>query len=61
MATTPVGAPGTVFGVTAVEAAEDTELPDAFVAITVNVYAVPFINPVTFIVVVVPVPVKPPG
>ena len=39
VATTPVGAPGTVFGatgatgVTAIEAVEATELPTAFVAI----------------------------
>ena len=64
MATTAVGAPGTVFGatgVTAVEAAEATELPTAFVATTVKVYAVPFVNPVTFMGEVAPVAVMLPG
>jgi hypothetical protein len=62
-AVTLVGAPGTVgaAGVTAVEADEATELPSAFVATTVKVYAVPLVNPVTVIGVPVPVPVKPPG
>ncbi len=48
-----VGAPGTVAGVT------DTgplgaELPKLLVAITVNEYDVPFVNPVTVQCVVVP-------
>ena len=34
-------------GVTAVDADELTEFPATFVAMTVNVYAVPFVNPVT--------------
>lgn len=37
VATTDVGAPGTVTGITAAEAAEGTELPTAFVAFTVKV------------------------
>ena len=37
VATTLVGAPGTVAGVTADDAAEAAELPTAFVATTVNV------------------------
>jgi hypothetical protein len=41
--------------VTAVEAEEATELPTSFVAITVNVYVVPFVNPDTFIGEEVPV------
>ena len=45
--TTPVGAPGTPVGVTAVDGADTAPLPTALVAITVNVYAVPFVNPVT--------------
>ena len=64
MATTPVGAPGTVIvavGVTAVEAAEATELPTAFVATTVKVYAVLFVKPVTFIGEEPPDTVMPPG
>jgi len=32
-------------GVTAAEAIEETESPLAFVAITVNVYATPFVSP----------------
>ena len=53
--------PQALAGVTAVEAAEATELPTAFVATTVKVYAVPFVKPVTFIGDVVPVPIKLPG
>jgi hypothetical protein len=60
-AVTLVGAPGIVAGVTAAEADEATELPTAFVATTVKVYAVPFVKPVTVIGVPVPVSVKPPG
>jgi hypothetical protein len=48
-------------GVTDVEAAEATELPTAFVATTVKVYAVPFVNPVTVIGEVLPVAVMFPG
>jgi hypothetical protein len=53
-----VGAPGTVgaTGVTELEADEGTELPTAFVATTVKVYGVPFVNPVA--VIDVPVPVQ---
>jgi hypothetical protein len=50
-----------VAGVTLPDGAEGTESPTAFVATTVNVYAVPFVNPVTAIGLVVPVPVSPPG
>ena len=46
-ADTDVGAPGTVRGVTADDAALATLVPSAFDAVTVNVYAVPFDNPVT--------------
>jgi hypothetical protein len=46
-AETPVGAPGTVAGVTAADAVESVELPTAFVAFTLNVTAVPFVRPVT--------------
>jgi hypothetical protein len=44
---TLVGAPGTVAGVTAADDADSAPLPTAFVACTVKVYAVPFVNPVT--------------
>ena len=48
-ATTPDGAPGTVggLGVTAADAADAAPGPTAFAAATVNVYAVPFVNPDT--------------
>ena len=42
-----VGAPGTVAGVTLLDAAEGAPLPFALVAVTVNVYAVPLARPVT--------------
>lgn len=51
----------TVTGITADEAVEATELPTAVVAITVKVYAVPFVKPVTFIGELTPVAVKLPG
>jgi hypothetical protein len=44
---TPVGAPGTADGVTGAEAAESAPVPTALIAATVNVYAVPFVSPVT--------------
>jgi hypothetical protein len=50
-----------VFGVTAVDAKEEDELPTAFVATTVKLYAVPFVKPVTVAVVVEEVAVNPPG
>jgi hypothetical protein len=43
----PVGGSGTVAGVTAEEADDSPLLPTAFVACTVNVYAVPFAKPLT--------------
>ncbi len=54
--------PGTYAnGVTAVDAADDTLLPTALVAITVNVYGVPFVRPVTVHDRVVVVHVRAPG
>ncbi len=49
IAVTPVGAPGAdpADGVTEEEADDADELPIAFVATTVNVRGVPFVNPVT--------------
>jgi hypothetical protein len=47
VAETPVGAPGTVAGVTVFEAAEGTLLPIALVAITVHETGVPFTSPAT--------------
>jgi hypothetical protein len=43
----PVGAPGTAPGVTGAEAAESAPVPTALIAATANVYAVPFVSPVT--------------
>jgi hypothetical protein len=53
VAVAPVGAPGTVAGVTLVDGRDGALDPAAFVATTVNVYAVPLVNPVTVCVVVV--------
>ena len=52
---TDVGAPGTVRGVTELDEAV-TPVPTAFVALTRNVYAVPFVKPVTVAEAVVEVP-----
>jgi hypothetical protein len=54
-----VGAPGATPGVTEFDAAETFE-PYAFDAVTVNVYAVPFVKPET-VIGDAPVPVKLPG
>ena len=56
-----VGAPGTLAGVTLFDAADAAPVPTAFVAVTVNVYAVPLVRPVTVIGEAEPVPVSPPG
>jgi hypothetical protein len=56
-----VGAPGPVEGVTEFEGELGKLLPVAFVAITVKVYAVPLVSPVTVIGLVEPVPVILPG
>jgi hypothetical protein len=47
VADTEVGAPGTVRGVTLFDGAEGALTPAMFVAVTVNVYAVPLVRPVT--------------
>ena len=44
-----LGAPGAPTGVTLFEAAEAGPVPIAFVAVTVKVYAVPLVRPVTMI------------
>jgi hypothetical protein len=44
---TAVGAPGVVNGVTAVDTTEYVPVPAAFTAAIRNVYAVPFVRPVT--------------
>ena len=53
-------APGTPAGVTAPEAPEAEPVPAALVAVTVNVYAVPLVRPVTAHDVVAVVQVEPP-
>jgi hypothetical protein len=57
----PVGTLGSATGVTLADGPDAAELPIAFVATTVNVYAVPFVNPDTVTGLVAPVPVFPPG
>jgi len=56
-----VGAPGTVDGTTADDAVEAEPVPDTFVAITVNVYDVPLVRPVTVHEVIAVVHVNEPG
>jgi hypothetical protein len=61
---TPVGAPGAVAdaGVTGALATDAGEVPTALVAVTVNVYAVPLVRPVTVAVKgPAEVAVRPPG
>src|SRR5947209_20508256 len=53
IAVTPVGAPGTVIGVTAFDGADGGPVPTALVAVTVKVYDVPLLRPVTRCVVAV--------
>ena len=59
-AVTPVGAFGVVAGVTALLVPEAVLVPIALVAVTVKVYVVPFVKPVTVIGDVPPVAVNPP-
>jgi hypothetical protein len=47
VARTVVGAPGTVDGTAAAEAAEATDAPLTLLAVTVNVYDLPFVRPLT--------------
>jgi hypothetical protein len=61
VALTPVGAPGTLNGVTGAEGAEGKLSPSPFVAVTVNVYDVPFVSPVIVIGLAAPFAVIPPG
>ena len=55
-----VGAPGTVAGTTALLVFDEILVPTLFVAVTVNVYVVPFVNPVTVIGDDPPVALNPP-
>ena len=43
----PVGAPGTVAGITGVDGLDGEPVPIPLVAVTVNVYEVPLVRPVT--------------
>jgi hypothetical protein len=56
-----IGAPGTFAGVTELLVPDAELVPTALVAVTVKVYEVPFVKPVTVIGEAPPVPVKPPG
>jgi len=58
---TPVGAPGAVEGTTADDAEDAVLVPFEFVAVTVNVYEVPFVRPDTVHDVVAVVHWNPPG
>ncbi len=61
-ATAPiVGAPETDAGVEDPDAPEAMPVPTLFVAVTVNVYAVPLVRPVTKIGLDAPLAVDPPG
>ena len=60
-AATIVGASGTVAGVKLLEALEGGLVPTLFVAVTVNVYAVPLVRPDTSMGLPAPVLVTPPG
>jgi len=51
-----VGAEGVVDGVTAAETVDVAPVPAALVALTRNVYDVPFVKPVTVVAAVVDVP-----
>jgi len=56
-----VGAPGIVAGVALLEAADGAPVPTLLVAVTVKVYAVPFVSPLTVRGLLAPVAVTPPG
>ena len=56
-----VGASGTVAGTTELLVPDEELVPTAFVAVTVKVYVVPLVNPVTVKGEAPPVAVKPPG
>jgi hypothetical protein len=59
---TPVGAPAITDGITVFDGSDALLIPARFVAVTVNVYSVPLVRPVTVqVVAVVVVHVRPPG
>jgi hypothetical protein len=55
------GAPGTVAAVTLLEAADAAPVPTLLVAVTVKVYGVPFVSPLTVRGLLAPLAVSPPG
>jgi hypothetical protein len=57
---TDVGAKGKPAGVTLLDGADATPVPIALVAVTVNVYGVPLVNPITVRGLAEPVAVNPP-
>jgi hypothetical protein len=61
VALTPVGAPGAAYGVKLFDALDAEPVPVPFVAVTVNVYAVPFVSPLIVHAVAVEMQVMPPG
>ena len=61
VAATAVGDPGVVRGVTGAERALAGPVPAALEAVTVKVYAVPLVSPVTVHLVVDVVQLRPPG
>ena len=61
VAVTPVGAPGSVAGLTGFEGVEVGPVPTALVALTVKMYVLPLVSPVTVIGLAVTVWVMAPG
>ena len=61
MATTLVGADGTILGITALDEIDVSEVPLELVAMTVKVYDVPLVNPVTIIGLTLPIAMIFPG
>ena len=55
------GIPGTVAGVALLEPADAVPVPTLLVAVTVKVYGVPFVSPVTVRGLLAPLAVIPPG
>ena len=56
-----VGAPGAPSGVALLEAVDAAPVPTLLVAVTVKVYGVPLVNPLTVRGLLPPLPVTPPG